>query len=68
MKSVLKVTNMNNANDVNRIRDVVSQSEGVVACYIDRESALVEIVYDSYLLDIDDIIDSMESLGYIIVE
>lgn len=67
MKSVLKVSNMNNLNDVNKIRNLIAQNEGVVACYVDRKSSIIELIYDEYLLKLDDIIDSMESLGYIIV-
>lgn len=66
MKSVLKVGNISSIDDVNKIRNVVSQNEGVVACYINKESKIVEIIYDNYLLKIDDIIEAIESLGYFV--
>jgi copper chaperone CopZ len=66
MKSVLKVGNISSISDVNRIRNVVSQNEGVVACYINKESKIVEIIYDNYLLKLDDIIEAIESLGYLV--
>lgn len=66
MKSVLKVGSICSIDDVNRIRNVVSQNEGVVACYINRKSESVEIIYDNYLLKIDDIIDDIEALGYLV--
>lgn len=66
MKSVLKVGNIFSGDDVNKIRNVVSQNEGVVACYINKENKIVEIIYDNYLLKIDDIIEAIESLGYFV--
>lgn len=66
MKSVLKVGNIYSISDVNKIRNVVSQNEGVVACYINKESKSVEIIYDNYLLKLDDIIEAIESLGYFV--
>ncbi|KOF57439.1 MULTISPECIES: cation transporter [Clostridium] len=66
MKSVLRVGNICSVNDVNKVRNVVSQNEGVVACYINKENKIVEIIYDNYLLKLDDIIESIESLGYFI--
>lgn len=66
MKSVLKVGNIFSGDDVNKIRNVVSQNEGVVACYINKENKIVEIIYDDYLLKIDDIIEDIESLGYFV--
>ncbi|MFL0252994.1 heavy-metal-associated domain-containing protein [Clostridium neuense] len=66
MKSVLKVGNICSIDDVNKIRNVVSQNEGVVACYINKESKIVEIIYDNYLLKLDDIIEAIESLGYFV--
>lgn len=67
MKSVLRVSNMNSLKDVNKIRNLISQNEGIVACCIDRKNSAIELLYDEYLLKLDDIIDSIESLGYIIV-
>lgn len=66
MKSVLKVGNISSISDVNKIRNVVSQNEGVFACYINKESKVIEIIYDNYLLKIDDIIEAIESLGYFV--
>lgn len=66
MKSVLKVGNILSGDDVNKIRNIVSQNEGVFACYINKENKIVEIIYDNYLLKIDDIIEDIESLGYFV--
>lgn len=67
MKSVLRISNMNTSNDAARIRSSISGNEGVIAFYIDKEKMEVEVIYDDKFLDLDDMIDSMEKLGYIII-
>jgi copper chaperone len=67
MKSVLKVCNMNTLDDVNSIRKAIANNEGVVACEISRERGEISIVYDTYFVQIDDIIESIEDLGYTVL-
>lgn len=64
MKSVLRISNMHTAEDVNRIRKAISNNEGVVACQINKEKKEVSVVYDDYFLTNDGIIQSLEDLGY----
>lgn len=66
MKSVLKIYNMNTAEDVNKIRMAVSNNEGVVACQISKDKGEVNIVYDDYFVNNDKLIQSIEDLGYIV--
>lgn len=64
MKSVLKVCNMNTADDVNKIRKALSNNQGVVACQINKDKGEVSIVYDDYFVSNDQLIQSIEDLGY----
>ena len=63
MKEVIKVCNMNSFEDVNNIRRAISNNEGVVACEINKEKGEVSVVFDSYFVNIDQIIQSIEDLG-----
>ena len=64
MKSTLKVLSMRTLKDVSKVRNAIASNEGVVACQINREKDEVEIVFDRGLLSIDEIIESIEELGY----
>lgn len=64
MKSVLKVLNMRTAEDINIIRSVISKNEGVVACQISKEKGEISIVYDSFFLKEDYLVEQLEDLGY----
>ncbi|WPC41979.1 heavy-metal-associated domain-containing protein [Clostridium sp. JS66] len=66
MKSVLKIYNMNTAEDVNKIRMAVSSNEGVVACQINKDKGEVNVVYDDYFVNNDKLVQSIEDLGYIV--
>lgn len=64
MKTVLKVSNLNTNDDVISIKDVISHNEGVIACEISIEKKEVNIVYDDKATILDNIITSIEELGY----
>lgn len=67
MREVLNVCDMNNSKDVSKVRQAIANSEGVLACQIDKPSRKVEIVYDGELTNIDDIIESIENVGYTVI-
>jgi copper chaperone len=67
MKALLKVCNMMTSKDVSKVRNAISDNEGVVACQIRPESKEVEIVFDSYFINVDDIIASIEDKGYTVI-
>lgn len=67
MKSILKICNMRTLEDVNNIRKAISKNEGVVACQINKESQEVSVVYDGYSLTEDDLVESLEDLGYTVI-
>ncbi|MBD7914337.1 heavy-metal-associated domain-containing protein [Clostridium sp. Sa3CUN1] len=64
MKVVLKVSNLNTNDDVISIKDVISHNEGVIACEISIAKKEVNIVYDEKATLLDNIIASIEELGY----
>lgn len=67
MKSVLKIGNMRTLDDVNSIRNVLADNQGILACQVSREKQEVSVVYDDYFINIDKIIDSIEDLGYTVI-
>lgn len=67
MKAVLKVCDMVTYKDVSNVRNAISNNEGVLACQIRPENKEVEIVYDTYFIDIDDIVASIEDKGYTVI-
>jgi copper chaperone len=67
MKSVLRVCNLNSLQDVNNVRMAISNNEGVVACEINKDKGEVSVVYDNYFVQIEDIIESIEELGYTVI-
>ena len=67
MKSVLKVLNMKTMADVSNIRKAISSNEGVIACQINSEKGEVNIVYDEYFVTLDNLMESIEDLGYTIL-
>lgn len=67
MKSVLKVYNMHTSDDVNKIRKAISGNEGVVACQINKEKMEISIVYDDYFVTNENLIQSLEDLGYAVI-
>lgn len=67
MKSVIRICNMTNIDDVNNIRRAISGNEGVVACEISQEKGEANVVYDDYFVDLDKIIESIEDLGYTVL-
>ena len=67
MKAVIKVSNIRSQNDVGNIRMALGNAEGVVACQIKRDVGEVEVVYDSYFINVEDIYGILEDIGYTIV-
>lgn len=67
MKAVLRVCNMNTIQDVNRIRNAISNNEGVIACQISKEKGEIDVIYDNYFVNADMLIDSLEGMGYTVI-
>jgi Copper chaperone len=58
---------MNTLQDVNNVREAIAKTEGVVACEINKDKGEVSIVYDVYFANLDNIIESIEELGYTVI-
>ena len=67
MKSVLKVCGMRTLQDVNNIRNAISNKEGIIACQITSEKGEVSVVYDNFFISEEDIIVSIEDSGYTVI-
>lgn len=67
MKTILKVCDMVTSKDVTRVKNAISANEGVIACGIHKVKKEVEIVYDNYFINIEDIIESIENSGYTVI-
>lgn len=64
MKSVLNVGNIESQGDVISIRETIAGHEGVIACEINLIKKEISLVYDDKSVSLDNIINSIESLGY----
>lgn len=67
MKALIKVLNMKTGDDVNKIRMLLSNREGIFACQIKRDKGEVDVVFDSYFVKSDEIKDLIEDLGYTVI-
>lgn len=67
MKSTLKICDMITSKDVTRVKNAISTNEGVIACGIHKGRKEAEIVYDSQYISIEEIIESIENEGYIVM-
>jgi copper chaperone len=67
MRSVIKVCSMSTSKDISNINLAISNNQGVVACKINSESKEIEVIYDDYFVSLDDLIESIEEVGYTVI-
>lgn len=67
MKSIIKVPGVKNSEDISKIKTAIAGNEGVIACEISKEKGEVNVVYDTYFVQLEDIISSIEELGYTVL-
>ncbi|ASW42115.1 heavy-metal-associated domain-containing protein [Clostridium isatidis] len=67
MKSFLKVPNMKDNKDVAIIREAIAKNIGVIACEILLSKKEVTIFYDESSITLDDLISSIEDMGYTVI-
>lgn len=67
MKSVLKICDISNTKDVTNIQRAISSNEGIMACEISISKKEAIVVYNEKYVTEEEIIDSIENLGYIII-
>ncbi|CAM2904295.1 heavy-metal-associated domain-containing protein [Hathewaya histolytica] len=68
MRALIKVRDINSSKDINNIRNAITSNEGIIACQISKKKEEIEVIYDQYFLDIDTIIESIENIGYTVLE
>jgi len=66
MKSVISVYNMSKSKDVENIQNTISMSEGIIACEISLQKKEIQIIYNEAFVSLNEIVDSIENLGYMI--
>lgn len=67
MKSLVKIYNLDTQKDVIKIKSMVSNYEGILACEVNLNKKEVSLVYDNLSVNIDEIISSIEILGYVVL-
>ena len=67
MKSIIKIYDMKNTKDVSNIKNAIASNEGVIACKVSLGKKEAQIIYNENYVKIEDIIDSIENLGYMII-
>ena len=50
-----------------KIREIISQYEGIIACEINIVKKEVQLVYDGLSVSIDEIENSIEMCGYMVI-
>ena len=68
MKSVIKIYDMNKSSDTMNIQKAIASNEGVIACEISLDKKEVQIIYNESFVKLDNIIDSIEVLGYMVMQ
>lgn len=66
MKISIKIYNLNKSSDINAIRNILINEEGILAYEISKVKKEVQIVYDNLTISSDDIINLIEIAGYMI--
>lgn len=67
MKSIIRVCNIDTVEDINNIRIAVSGNNGVIACEINKDKREVSVVYDKFILSLEELVESIEDKGYIVI-
>ena len=68
MKGSIKVYNLNTSKDVNTIRNIITNEEGIVACEINKSKKEIQVVYDNLTISLEHIMNLIEMVGYMIEE
>lgn len=67
MKSIIKVYGINTQKDVIKIQKTISNMEGILACEISIKKKEIQIIYNESCIEIDEITENIENLGYMVV-
>lgn len=64
MQSVLKIFNLNSKSDITRIKNALSNVDGILAVEFRMEVKSINVVYDGIHINLDGISDILEESGY----
>lgn len=64
MKALLKIAGLNSSNDVKKIQGAIASNAGVIASEVNLTKKEVVVIFNEVYLKEEDIIDSIENLGY----
>lgn len=67
MKSIIKICNMESSKDANIIQETIVNNPGVIAIEISLSKKEITVIYNEYFLKFENIINSIEDLGYVII-
>lgn len=67
MKSIIKIFNMESHQDANIIQEAIVNNSGVIATEISLTKKEITVIYNEIFLDIENIINSIEDVGYIVI-
>lgn len=67
MKSVIKICNMESQRDTKVIQEAIASNSGIIASEISLQKKEITVIYNESFLNIEDIINSIEDLGYIVI-
>lgn len=65
MKEVLNISNLNTNDDVLAVKENIANNEGIIACEVNLTKKEVSLVFDEQVVTIENIVSSLEKLGYI---
>ena len=58
---------MRTLEDVSKVRNAISNMEGVIACQVNLEKGEVSVVYDDFFIKENDLIQSIEDCEYTVL-
>ncbi|MGL5615274.1 MAG: hypothetical protein ACRDD2_03455 [Sarcina sp.] len=64
MKASIRVINLNNKGAIEKIRAALANQSGIMACEIKAKEGKIDVIYDELYLREDELLDTIESLGY----
>lgn len=67
MKEILKIYDLKDSSDTNKIQRAITNNEGVLACEFSISKKEVQIIYNDSIVTLDNIIESIELLGYMVL-
>lgn len=67
MKSIIKIYDIKNTKDLSNIQNAIASNDGVIACEVSLGKKEVQIIYNENYVKIEEIIDSIENLGFIVI-